>query len=64
LFLWALLTQLGIYGGLSLAAGKSRDFLIALPRATMFAGRAAGCLFLVIAALTAWHGWEAFHVHR
>ena len=51
------LTQLGVYGGLALAAGRGRDFLVSRPGVTAFAGRAAGCLFLVIAALTAWHGW-------
>jgi threonine/homoserine/homoserine lactone efflux protein len=53
------LTQLAIYGGLALAAGASRDFLVATPRATMFAGRAAGLLFIVVAVLAAWHGWTA-----
>ena len=51
------LTQLGVYGGLALAAGKSRDFLVSAPRATIFAGRAAGMIFIAVAALTAWHGW-------
>jgi len=51
------LTQLGVYGGLALAAGKSRDFLVSAPRATRFAGRAAGIIFIAVAALTAWHGW-------
>jgi threonine/homoserine/homoserine lactone efflux protein len=57
------LTQLGIYGGLALAAGKSRDFLFARPGVTMFAGRAAGYLFIVMAA---WHGWagRSILVHR
>ena len=50
------LMQLGIYGGLALAAGKSRDFLIASPRVTIWIGRGAGLLFVVIAVFTAWHG--------
>ena len=60
------LTQLGIYGGLALAAGRSRDFLLSRPGATMFVGRAAGYLFLFIAVLTAWHGWTGgvFPAHR
>ena len=60
------LTQLGIYGGLTLAASRSRYFLISRPSATMFAGRAAGYLFLVVAVLTAWHGraGASFLVHR
>jgi len=53
------LTQLGVYGGLAFAAGASRDFLVSTPRATLFAGRAAGLLFIVVAALAAWHGWTA-----
>ncbi|HLH50558.1 MAG TPA: LysE family translocator [Roseiarcus sp.] len=51
------LTQLCIYGGLALAAGRSRDFLVSNPRTTMLVGRAAGALLILIAALTAWHGW-------
>jgi threonine/homoserine/homoserine lactone efflux protein len=52
-------TQFGVYGGLAFAAGRSRDFLVANPRATQFVGRAAGCLLIVAAALTAWRGWKA-----
>lgn len=50
------LMQLTIYGGLALAAGRSRDFLISSPQATIWIGRGAGALFLAIAAYTAWHG--------
>ncbi len=50
--------QLCIYGGLALAAGRSRDLLVSNPRATRSIGRAAGVLFVVVAALTAWHGWR------
>jgi hypothetical protein len=50
------LTQLAIYGGLTLAASSSHYSLSSRPSATMFAGRAAGYLFLVVAVLTAWHG--------
>jgi threonine/homoserine/homoserine lactone efflux protein len=52
-------TQFGVYGGLAFAAGKSRDFLLSNPRATMIVGRAAGCLLIGVAALTAWRGWTA-----
>jgi threonine/homoserine/homoserine lactone efflux protein len=60
------LTQLGIYGGLALAAGRSRDFLTSRPGATTIAGRAAGYLFIVMAVLAAWHGWagRSILVHR
>ena len=51
--------QLTIYGGLALAAGRSRDFLVSSPRATTFVGRAAGILLIVLAALTAWRGWAS-----
>lgn len=46
------LTQGLIYGGLGLAAAKSRDFLTGYPAVTIWIGRAAGALFLVVAALT------------
>lgn len=49
------LTQLGIYGGLALAAAKSRDLLISNPATTIWIGRVAGVLFLCVAALTVWH---------
>ena len=49
------LTQLGIYGGLALAAAKSRDLLISNPVSTIWIGRVAGVLFLCVAALTVWH---------
>jgi threonine/homoserine/homoserine lactone efflux protein len=50
-------TQGGVYGGLALAAGASRDFLVASPRATRFVGRSAGLLFIAVAAITVWHAW-------
>lgn len=45
-----------IYGGLALAAGKGRDALVGNPGATIWIGRGAGALFVVVAAFTAWHG--------
>ena len=54
-----MLTQLGIYGGLAMVAGQSREFLVSRPHVTMAIGRAAGVVFLVVAALTAWHGWTS-----
>ena len=50
------LMQLTIYGGLAFAAGRSRDFLVASPQITIWIGRGAGLLFLVVAVFTAWHG--------
>ena len=51
--------QFSIYGGLGLAAGNARDFLLTNPRFTILIGRGAGWLFIVVAVLTAWHGWSA-----
>lgn len=50
------MTQLGIYGGLALLAGRSRDFLLGNPRATIALGRGAGLVFMMVGALTAWRG--------
>jgi threonine/homoserine/homoserine lactone efflux protein len=50
-------TQLSVYGGLALAASASRDFVAATPRAVMFAGRAAGVLFIAVAIVAVWRGW-------
>ena len=52
------LMQLGIYSGLAVAAGKSRDLLIANPTATMLAGRLVGFVFIIAAGFTAWKGWK------
>jgi threonine/homoserine/homoserine lactone efflux protein len=49
------LTQLGIYGGLALTAAKSRDLLISNPVVTIWIGRGAGAMFILVAALTVWH---------
>ncbi len=46
--------QGAIYGGLGLAAAKSRDFLTGYPAVTIWIGRAAGVLFLVVAVGTVW----------
>ncbi|HLW91788.1 MAG TPA: LysE family translocator [Roseiarcus sp.] len=54
------LTQLGIYGSVALAAGAGRDFLQSHPNAIILIGRAAGALFIVAAAFTAWHGWTTW----
>lgn len=54
--LLTVLMQLGVYGGLALAAGKSRDLLIANPRGTMFVGRAVGLAFMIAAGVTVWQG--------
>jgi threonine/homoserine/homoserine lactone efflux protein len=46
------LTQGAIYGGLGLAAAKSRDFLTGYPGVTIWIGRLAGVLFLAVAGWT------------
>lgn len=50
-------TQLAIYGGLAIAAGKSRDWLVESPQATAILGRSVGALLIAVAALTLWQGW-------
>jgi threonine/homoserine/homoserine lactone efflux protein len=47
-------TQGLIYGGLGLAAAKSRDFLTGYPGVTIWIGRVAGALFLAVAGWTVW----------
>lgn len=47
-------TQFAVYGGLAVTAGRSRDLLIANPRATAFAGRAAGLLLVAVSVFTVW----------
>jgi len=46
--------QGGVYGGLGLAAAKSRDFLTGYPAVTMSIGRVAGALFVAVALFTVW----------
>lgn len=48
--------QFVIYGALALAAGRGRDALIGNPGVTIWIGRGAGALFILVAAFTAWHG--------
>lgn len=52
-------TQFAVYGGLAITAGRSRDLLVANPRATALAGRAAGLLLVAVSALTVWEGLKA-----
>lgn len=53
------LTQLAVYGALALSAGRSRDFLLASPRATAIVGRTAGVLLVVVSLLSLWRGLAA-----
>ena len=50
-----LVTQFSIYGGLGLAAAKSRDMLTGNPQVTITIGRVCGLVFFAVAALTVWH---------
>ncbi|USJ24028.1 LysE family translocator [Ensifer adhaerens] len=52
-------TQLAVYGGLALAAGRGRDFLVGSPETTVWIGRAAGAVLVLVAAFTVWQGWSA-----
>jgi threonine/homoserine/homoserine lactone efflux protein len=52
-------TQMIVYGGLGLAAAKSRDLLTSKPQATIAIGRGAGAVFIAVAALTLWHALAA-----
>jgi threonine/homoserine/homoserine lactone efflux protein len=47
-------TQFSVYGALALTADKSRRFLVSSPAATVFVGRAAGLVLVVVSALTVW----------
>ncbi|GES44586.1 threonine transporter RhtB [Rhizobium dioscoreae] len=49
-------TQFAVYGGLAITAGRSRELLVANPRATAFAGRAAGLMLVVVSVFTVWEG--------
>ncbi len=53
------ITQGLLYGGLGLAAGHSRQWLAARPNFITTISRCAGVILILIAALTAWHGWTS-----
>ena len=50
--------QFGIYGALALAAGKSRDLMMANPKVTMLVGRLVGVVFVIAGLATAWEAWR------
>ena len=56
--LMTLATQFAIYGAVAFTADRSRTLLIANPGVTIMVGRVAGALLIIVAVLTAWHGWE------
>jgi len=49
-------TQLAIYGGLAVAAGRARTLLVGNSDATIWIGRIAGLLLLGVSFLTLWEG--------
>lgn len=53
------LTQFAVYGGLAVAAGRGRNFLVGSPGITVAIGKAAGILLVLIAAVTVWQGWSS-----
>ncbi|RVD30015.1 LysE family translocator [Mesorhizobium sp. M4B.F.Ca.ET.017.02.2.1] len=57
--LMTIATQAAIYGGLAVTADSSRQLLVANPRATVLAGRAAGLLLFAVSVFTAWEGLRA-----
>ncbi len=48
--------QLAVYGGLALAAGRARRFLVGNGAATIWAGRICGAMLVTVSALTVWEG--------
>ncbi len=48
-------TQFAIYGGLGVAAAKSRELLTGNPQVTITIGRVCGAIFFVVAGFTVWH---------
>ncbi len=60
--LWVIIatTQIGVYGGVAVAAGKLRDWLAARPAAGITINRTVGTTLMLAALLTAWHGWQGW----
>ena len=52
-------TQFTTYGGLGLAAAKTRDFLTGNPKLTISIGRICGLVFFAVAGFTVWHALTA-----
>ncbi|CLP69784.1 Uncharacterised protein [Mycobacterium tuberculosis] len=49
-------TQLLVYGGLAVAAGRARELLVGNSTATIWAGRTAGLLLILVSFITLWEG--------
>lgn len=54
-----LVVQGSVYGALGMAAGHSRQWLSARPALITNISRCAGAVLIMIAVVTAWHGWKA-----
>ena len=53
--LLTVVTQFTIYGGLGIAAAKTRALLTGNPGVTIVIGRICGVIFFVVAGFTVWH---------
>lgn len=49
-------TQLVVYGGLAIAAGRARNLLVGNATATIWMGRIAGLLLVMVSLVTLWGG--------
>lgn len=58
--LWIIiaLTQAGVYGSVAVAAGRLRGWLAGNPSAGITINRIVGSTLIVVAILTAYHGWQ------
>jgi len=52
-------TQFAVYGGLAVAAGRAREMLVGNGKATVWVGRIAGLLLVLVCLLTLWEGVKA-----
>jgi len=52
------LTQAGVYGGVAVGAAGLRGWLRSNANAQVLLGRSVGVLLLLVAAWTAWKGWQ------
>lgn len=62
LVLWLIIavTQVGVYGGMALGAGRVRDWMLTRPGANALLGRVVGMLLVATAIATGYGGWQSF----
>ncbi|MET3584054.1 threonine/homoserine/homoserine lactone efflux protein [Pseudorhizobium tarimense] len=53
-------TQVVVYGGLALAAGKAREAIVGNDGLTIWIGRSAGLLLVVVSIVTLWEGFASW----